>query len=325
MAHELHQDQKTGKTCFAYVGEHAWHGLGQQLTAGAPLAVWTQEAGFDWEIMQGDVQTILPSQEVVCMPERQLLFRSDTRAPLAVVSNKYKVVQPKEVLHFYEDLIESAGFVLETAGVLFGGRKFWALARTNYSDEVIAGDRVDQYLLLTTACDGSLATTAKFTPIRVVCNNTLGIAVRANGVKVQVKVPHNANFDAQAVKRELGVAGESWDAFMEDARRLANVEMTRSSAAQFLVNLVGDPALKIEDQSVAAANLMQQIYQLWDKNSMGNELVGHTAWGMFNAVTEFADWHTGHKTADARMDNAWFGRNARLKEEAFDLLLVTTL
>lgn len=324
MAHELHKDA-AGKTSFAYIGEHAWHGLGQQLTPNAPLSVWKQEAGFDWEIQQGPVETRLASGELVSMSERQLLYRSDTHAPLAVVSNKYKVVQPNEILGFYEDLIDTAGFVLETAGVMFGGRRFWALAATNYSDEVLAGDRVSQYLLLTTACDGSLATTAKFTPVRVVCNNTLGVALRKDGGRTQIKVPHNANFDAVAVKRELGVAGEAWDMFMEDARKLANAEMSRADAAGFLINLLGDPTKKAEDQPAAAASLMDQIYQLWDKNSMGNELVGHTAWGMFNAVTEYADWHTGHKTADARMDNAWFGANARMKEDAFDLLMATAL
>lgn len=323
MSHELYRDPVTGKVAFSYVGQAGWHGLGTMLTPNAPLSVWKQEAGFDWEIRQGDCCTLLTDDTAVRMPERQLLFRSDTLAPLAVVSDKYKVVQPLEVLHFYEDLIDTAGFKLETAGIMFGGRRFWALAATNYSDEVLAGDRVSQYLLLTTACDGSLATTAKFTPVRVVCNNTLSMALSRDGNRQQIKVPHSANFDPQAVKRSLGVAGETWDNFMEDARRLASIEMSRMDASQFLINLLGDPTKSAEDQPVAAANQMQQIYQLWDRNSMGNELVGHTAWGMYNSVTEFADWHTGHKTADARMDSAWFGTNAKIKDAAFDLLLAT--
>lgn len=321
MAHELHKDA-AGKTSFAYIGEAGWHGLGQQLTPNAPLSVWKEEAGFDWEIRQGDVTTSLSDGRHIVMPERQLLYRSDTLAPLAVVSAKYKVVQPQEVLHFYEDLIESAGFVLETAGVMFGGRRFWALAATNYSDEVLAGDRVSQYLLLTTACDGSLATTAKFTSVRVVCNNTATMALRESGTGV-VKVPHSANFDPSAVKRSLGVSGQAWDDFMEDARKLANIDLSRQDAAKFLVNLLGDPLKSLEDQGVREANTMQSIYQLWDKGSRGNELAGHTAWGMWCAVTEYYDWETGHKTADARMDNSWFGTGDKVKSEAFDLLLAT--
>ena len=321
MSHEI--DMSNGRANFAFIGENAWHGLGQQLTPDASLAVWKEEAGFNWEIKQNDAMTQLPDGNLLKMPERQLLYRSDTLAPLAVVSAKYKVVQPIEVLHFYEDLIESAGFRLETAGMLFGGRRFWALAATNYKDEVIAGDEVDQYLLLTTACDGSLATTAKFTSVRVVCNNTLGMSLRGDGGKTQIKIPHSATFDPKAVKQSLGVAGETWDLFLGDMRKLANSTMAKNESILFLRDLIGDPTKSLEDQSPGAANLMQDIYALYDKTSMGNEIAGHTRWGMLSAITEYADYHTGHKTADARINSAWFGETAKLKENAYDLLLAT--
>lgn len=325
MAHELHTNA-AGKTSFAYIGEHAWHGLGNQLTADAPLALWEEEAGFNWTIESGAVQTPHPeaiagdTPLMITMPERRLLYRSDTLAPLAVVSDKYKVVQPKEVLHFYEDLIESAGFVMETAGVMFGGRRFWAMARTNYKDEVIAGDGVAQYLLLTTACDGSLATTAKFTSVRVVCNNTNTMALNERG-KTTVKVPHNANFDPQTVKVELGVAGEAWNTWLTDARRLASMPVNNNEVVRFLINLFGDPSATLEDQTPTAANVMQQVHGLWAGGAMGAALAGPTAWGLFNAVTEYYDWHTGHKTPDARINNAWLGEGDKKKLEAFDLLL----
>lgn len=318
MAHEI--DMSNGRANFAYVGEHAWHGLGQQLSPDASLQVWEQEAGFNWEILQGPVCTPLGEAHgggLLQMPTKQLLYRSDTLAPLAVVSDKYKVVQPKEVLHFYEDLIESAGFKLETAGMLFDGKKFWALAKTNYDAEVIPGDAVHQYLLLCTACDGSLATTAKFTSVRVVCNNTATMALAG---KQHIKVPHSTTFDPNSVKKQLGIAGETFGLFMQQARQLANAEMSRQDAAKFLVNLVGDPLVSVEDQPLPAANVMHRIYALWDREGRGNELTGHTRWGMWNAVTEYYDWDTGHKTADARMEAAWFGAGDRVKTEAFELL-----
>ncbi|WP_414616819.1 DUF932 domain-containing protein, partial [Stenotrophomonas muris] len=92
------------------------------------------------------------------------------------VSKRFKVVQPGEILEFYRDLTQHSGFELETAGVLKGGKKFWAMARTGQSTSLKGRDRVDGYLLLATACDGTLATTAQFTSVRVVCNNTLQIA-----------------------------------------------------------------------------------------------------------------------------------------------------
>jgi len=89
-----------------------------------------------------------------------VLYRSDTKAPLSVVSNRYQIVQPREVLEFYRDLTEVSGYELETAGVLKGGRKFWALARTGQTTKLKGNDQVNGYLLLATSCDGTLATTA---------------------------------------------------------------------------------------------------------------------------------------------------------------------
>ena len=319
MAHELHTD-KNGKTHFAYVGQAPWHSLGQQLTPNAPLAVWTEEAGFNWQIERGEVETLLADGTRIVMPERNLLYRSDTRAPLAVVGSKYKIVQPTEILHFYEDLIGAAGFQLETAGMLFGGRRFFAMARTNYSDEIIAGDKLDQFLLLTTACDGSLATTAKFTSVRVVCNNTLTMSLGHDLGKTTVKVPHSASFDPARVKETLGIAGETFNNFLTDMRSLAEKPMTKNEAITFLIDLVGDPTASLEDQTPGAANLMTQLFNLWNTDSIGNALAGHTRWGMLNAVTEYYDHHTGHKTRDAALNNTWFGEGEKTKMHAVELL-----
>lgn len=319
MAHELHIDENN-KASFAYVGERAWHGLGQQLTENAPLSVWLTEAGMDFEICETEVQGVVGGQ-VIKMPERKLLYRDDTLSPLAVVSSKYKVVQPREILYAQEELIEQLGFQMETAGVLFGGKKFWSMSRTNFREEVLAGDEVGQYLLLTTACDGSLATTAKFTSVRTVCNNTLTMALNADTNKTTVKIPHSAQFDMQRVKAELGLAGESWSKFIADMQSLAHMKMSKTQAINFLITLVGDDTKSLEDQTPGAANLMTHMFNLWNTDSMGNELVGHTRWGMLNAVTEYYDHHTGHKTDDARMNNAWMGDGEKMKLHAADLLL----
>ncbi|MCU0188973.1 DUF932 domain-containing protein, partial [Citrobacter freundii] len=101
---------------------------------------------------------------------------------------------------------------LETAGVLKGGRKFWALARTGQSAALKSKDVSNGYILLATACDGTLATTAQFISIRVVCNNTLAIALRGqNSSAGVVKVPHSTKFDAEKIKQQLGISIKNWD------------------------------------------------------------------------------------------------------------------
>ena len=186
----------------AYVGQTPWHGLGNQLTQKQPIEIWQREAGMDWQIQDSPVHfkadSIGPLGTIHSFPEQKVLFRSDTKAPLSVVSNRYQIVQPREVLEFYRDLSEVSGYELETAGVLKGGRKFWALARTGQSAVLKGNDEVSGYLLLATSCDGTLATTATPTTVRVVCNNTLTIAL--DGATRSIKVPHNTRFDPKAVK-----------------------------------------------------------------------------------------------------------------------------
>ena len=121
MAHQVQQ--------MAYVGETPWHGLGNPLTPQQPIEIWQHEAGMDWRIEETDVLYSVSGGDGLHLktnPDAKILFRSDNHAPLSVVSNRYKVVQPHDVLEFYRDLVSVGGFELETAGVLKGGRKLWA-------------------------------------------------------------------------------------------------------------------------------------------------------------------------------------------------------
>jgi phage/plasmid-like protein (TIGR03299 family) len=160
----------------AYVGQTPWHGLGNQLSSNQPIEVWEQQAGMNWAIKEAPVQfmdTVDETQSrLITYPQSKVLYRSDTQVPLSVVSQRYQVVQPREILEFYRDLTEVSGFQLETAGVLKGGKKIWALARTGQSSTIKGNDVTNGYVLLATACDGTLATTAQLTAIRVVCKTT---------------------------------------------------------------------------------------------------------------------------------------------------------
>jgi phage/plasmid-like protein (TIGR03299 family) len=326
MAHEIHKDAN-GKHSFAFVGEDTWHGLGQQLTPNSPIPVWVEEAGFNFEINDAIVQAKAQnSGNIITFPEKKLLYRSDTLAPLSVVGSKYKVVQPGEVLEFFEDLVEAGGFQLETAGVLFGGKRFFALAKVAEEQAVMKGDHVKGYLLLSTSCDGSLATTAQFTSVRVVCNNTLSYALKSHDGSEQsrFKIPHSATFDPSVVKDQLGLSQNSFNMFMEDMRLLASKPLSKKDEIDFLIDLFGNPQVSLEDQEGGPAKLMKQVHALYAGTGMGSTAAGRTAWGMLNAVTEYTDHHTGHKTDDARIDSAWFGTNATLKTRAKDLLLLTT-
>jgi phage/plasmid-like protein (TIGR03299 family) len=127
VAHDI--DCSTGKPALAYIGETPWHGLGERLSEGQSIEVWIKAARLDWELKRLPVQYFIDAKLRV-MDDRFVLSRSDTGAALSVVSDDYHIVQPKEVLEFYRDLVASFHYTLETAGALNGGRKVWALAKT---------------------------------------------------------------------------------------------------------------------------------------------------------------------------------------------------
>jgi len=308
----------------AYVNEMPWHGLGNQLAHNQPLEVWARQAGMNWKIEESEVRFVAGSSglgSIHAFPEQKVLYRSDTKAPLSVVSSRYQVVQPAEILEFYRDLTEVGGFELETAGVLKEGRKLWALARTGQSATLKGRDNVSGYLLLATACDGSLATMAQFTSVRVVCNNTLAIALGDNSAGA-VKVPHRSQFDAQAVKRQLGIAVSSWDAFIVRMKALSERKVCDMTAKTFFRRVLTYSASNPIDSDAITTNdrAIKAVGQLYAGRGKGADLASAsgTAWGLLNAVTEHCDHHRRARSDDHRRDAAWFGAGATLKQRAWD-------
>jgi hypothetical protein len=365
VSHEL--DFSTGEAAIAYVGHTPWHGLGFNLEKGASIEEWAKAARMEWEIFRAPVKfDVVRSTEMtdaekrywevnkgvdmltetLIYPDKHVLYRSDTNSPLSVVSPSYNIVQPQEVLEFYRDLVGTADMQLETAGVLFGGRRFWALANTGRMVE-LAGKRVKRkvsaalnddrlqdideyvdvpdtvkgYLLLTTSCDGTLATTAQFTSVRVVCNNTLSIATKDNNTRI--RVPHNRVWKPSEVKEQLGFIDEGWNKFSQQLHRLANATAERDRAVEYLVKLFGEEGVKVEDQSPAVKQKCANVWSLFTGEGMGSDYTSSdgTWFGLMNAITETMDYHTSHRTTDSRLNNSWYGAGNALKTKAFELAL----
>ena len=347
MAHQIEQ--------IAYVGETPWHGLGNQLSPHQPIEVWAQQAGMYWRIESSDVSYMAQNErgQSIIMPyeEQRVLYRSDTHAPLSVVSQRYQEVQPKQILEFYRDLTEQSGFELETAGVLKGGKKFWALAKTGQTSALKGKDVSNGYILLATACDGTLATTAQFTSIRVVCNNTLAIALKGqNSSAGVVKVPHSTKFDAEKIKQQLGISVRAWEDHMYEMKQLSQRKVTQTEAAayfdavfnntslsmleqedgiiQFYRNVAmqaqsNNPATKADNKTEPNGRAMSKVMTMFNGQGRGAELssVKDTAYGLLCSITEFADHERRAMSQDHRLDSAWFGAGAGLKQRGLEQAL----
>ncbi|MBH2029317.1 MAG: DUF932 domain-containing protein [Moraxellaceae bacterium] len=347
MAHQIEQ--------MAYVGQTPWHGLGNQLTQNQPIEVWAQQAGMDWRIESSDVSYMAQNQrgQSIIMPfeEQRVLYRSDTHAPLSVVSQRFQEVQPKEILEFYRDLTEQSGFELETAGVLKGGRKFWALAKTGQTSTLKGKDVSNGYILLATACDGTLATTAQFTSIRVVCNNTLAIALRGQqGNTGVVKVPHSTKFDAEKVKQQLGISVRAWDEHMYEMKQLSQRKVTQQEAAAYFDAVFNNtslstaeqdesivqfyrnaampnqgitPVSKADNKTEPNGRAMSKVMTMFNGHGRGAELSSakDTAYGLLCSITEFCDHERRAMSTDHRLDSAWFGAGAVIKQRGLEQAL----
>lgn len=311
----------------AYTGQTPWHQLGNALPKKQPIEVWAEAAGMQWQIQETPVRYLATPPgdssslygEAMEFADQKVLYRSDTKAALSVVGSRYKVVQPREVLEFYRDLSEVAGYELETAGVLKSGKKFWALARTGKEALLKGNDLVKGYLLLATSCDGTLATVAMPTTIRVVCNNTLAIAL--SGGTGAIKVPHSTHFDAQAVKRQLGVGVLQWDSFMYRMKTLSERKVKNHESMNYFLKVLcqtdanADPALGLTNERA-----LKKVQAMYDGHGRGAELAAAkgTAWGLLSAVTEFVDHERRARSQEYRLDSAWFGQGATLKQRALD-------
>lgn len=325
MAHMI--DLTNGRANFAFVGEPAWHGLGNELPEGADLETWAKAAGMAHAVQEAPLFFHKPNAILSEATGRKALFRSDNHAFLADVGSNYNVVQPQEVLEFFRDLTEENGFTLETAGVLFEGRKYWALARTGQESRLRGIDPVKGYLMLATSCDGSMATTAQFTSVRVVCNNTLRLSMSEGTGRVAVR--HRSTFNPADVKRQLGV--EVWGEFEEQAESLISTPFDRRDKAAvkaFLVDVFGgNPGAELADQPNKRA-MMATFDSLCNSPGASLPTALNTAWGALNAVTHYADYARPTRGAadanavnGARFDAAQFGEGAKLKQRALDHLL----
>ena len=304
MAHEIAKTA-AGADAMAYVGETPWHGLGAKLDENSDMETWAQASGLDFEL-----DTVPVQNGNIVLNNKNIVYRKDTEVGLSVVSNNYKLVQPREVLEFFADYVEGTA-KLETAGVLHDGKRYWALAKID-GEINIAGDISKPYILLSSSCDGSLATQARLTTVRVVCNNTLSMATQGHA---DVVIRHNSVFDAGQAKLKLEGVYESLASHTAAMKALAKMKMTSKQANDFLAKIFDSTDINLGRQPA-------RVLELFNGDALGADLESAkgTAFGLLNAFTQYSDWEAG-RNQNNRLFNSWFGANSQRKIVIADELL----
>ena len=212
---------------------------------------------------------------------------------------------------------------METAGALDGGRKVWALAKTGFVANVAGNpaDKLGAYVLLATSCDKSLATTVTFTSIRVVCQNTLAFAVNdlKENHRKNIKVNHSQKFDSAEIKTSLGLIDKAWSNFLAKINPMTEHPMSQVSARKYFESLFLTEKDIKESKPVsnAKSNEVNQLMSLYHSaQGQDIETAKDTLWGAVNAVSNYVD-HVKSTKSGERIDSAWFGIGAALKEKAW--------
>lgn len=304
--HEL--DFTTGEAAMAYTGATPWHGLGEALEPGASIDVWAEAAKLNYNLATKPV--IVDGIE---LPGKKIIYREDSMTGMSVVGDSYHLVQPREVLEFFSNWTDGLAQI-ETAGALFGGRHYWALAKMEGQLD-LDGDVTAPYVLLNSSCDGGSATAGRLTSVRVVCNNTLSMAT---GKKADVSITHRSAFNADGMRMELESMNETIAAHFAQLEFLAGVKMTEKAALRFMGKVL---------DGVNDAEEMSRKSKLIVENFMSKNFIGSassatdgTAYGLLQATTEHFDWEHGRKQ-DNRLINAWMGHTAKVKHDVLDGLL----
>ena len=319
MAHMI--DTVSRSTASYASTQREWHGLGQLMPIGASVEEWQAQAGMDYRVQRSVIRyaterDLTDASAFRTVDDKHVLFRSDTGAALGVVSDSYQIVQPQDVLNFFREWASQGGLTIESAGVLFGGRRYFATAKLSDAASIDGGrDSVVPYALVSTSADGSLATECRWTTVRTVCNNTLTMARKGAAV---YKVSHRSVFRADDAKALVEAAHEEFGAFMQMARALANISVSSERAEHLTVQLL----MKASEEATRASAGFGRIMGLFRGAGRGSNFASahDTAWGWLNAVTEYTDHHARTRSIENRQASALWGPGDALKAKALELV-----
>jgi phage/plasmid-like protein (TIGR03299 family) len=321
MAHEVEQ-------MFSVI-ETPWHRLGRIVQAAPTTEEAIRLAGLDWTVSEHPIyrksELVDPSQALVPIPSHKAIVRDSDGANLGIVGKEYTPLQNKDAFKFFDPFLQAGECQFETAGSLRGGRTIWALAKINRDPLVITkGDEVLKFLLLSNGHDGTMAVRVGFTPIRVVCANTLAMSV-SSGQSRLIRLVHGRSVAAklEQVREIISLADRSFEATAEQYRALACREINQEDLKKYVkvifkkehIGLV--PSIgKVSQAEVNFDKLMGDITRLFE-TGRGNQMPGvrGTYWAAYNAITEHMSYEAG-RNEDRRLTNLWFGKAARMNQTA---------
>lgn len=318
MAHEL--EIVNGEAMMAYAGDVPWHGLGTKVLPDLTPDQMLEAAGLNWEVNKIPLFAEVDGKRIKTGAEA--LIRSTDDKVLTIVTDTWNPCQNREAFEFFNDFVGAGDMEMHTAGSLMGGKHVWALAKIKESFELFGGDKVEGYLLFSNPHQFGKSIDVRFTPIRVVCNNTLTLSLGANSQRM-VKVNHRRQFDGDEVKQTLGIATEKLAKYKDMAEFLGSKRYTADSIVNYFNQVF--PKTSDSKKELEAANENMVVFSRAAKLAMENlnsqpgaEFAPGTWWNAYNSVTYLTD-HLLGRSNDTRLYSAWYGVNQAKKVQALNL------
>jgi len=299
----------------AYAGETPWHGLGVKVPADLSPAQMLEKAGLDWTVQKVPAFAEIGGKKTAV--GWSALVRNTDEQMLSVVSNEWNPVQNHEAFEFFHEYCAAGDMEMHTAGSLRDGQIVWVLAKIKESFDLFKGDQVDSYLLFTNPHKFGQSIDVRFTPIRVVCNNTLTLSLSQQSDRM-VKKSHRTEFDAAQVKEQLGIATHKLAKYKEMAQFLGSKRYSDENLKEYFNRIFPVLAYNKEkgpqrkDLSKSATRALEVV-----GTQPGARFAEGSWWQAFNAVTYLTDHEIG-RSADNRLTSAWFGPNKNLKVKALE-------
>lgn len=330
----------------AFVGATPWHGLGKSVMDEACMydhKAFIKEAGLDWTAEKRQLKRmkrnpvtaadglVTYTDELVDANAWEVVRSSDQKVLADMVGERYTILQNEEAFAWFQPWLDGKEAALHTGGALFEGSRIWALAKLNRDPmEIAAGDIVEKYVLLSHSHDGSLAVRVGFTPIRVVCWNTLSMAHKSDASKlIRLKHSKKVHQNLDNLRDVMNLVNAEFEATAEQYRLLQNKSINQADLRKYIKRVFEIDALdsviwtggerskeQKEVVSERQKNIMDEVIKLCEVGK-GNNLpsVRGTYWSAYNGVTEYLSYVNG-RTEDNRLNSLWFGQNSNMNKLA---------
>jgi phage/plasmid-like protein (TIGR03299 family) len=301
-----------------FAGATPWHGLGNKVDSDVTVGDAIIAAGLDWEVGLKDLFT----QEGTPVPARATYRKTDNNI-LGVVGPRYTPLQNKDAFDWFQPFLDAGECCLHTAGSLHEGQKVWVLAQLNRDNsEIVPGDDVSKFILLSNSHDGTTAIRVGYTPIRVVCANTMAMAHSKGSGSQLIRIRHtrSSKNNLENVRDIMDNINTQFEATAEQFRFLASKNFNQADIRRYVKVMLDIEKTADEDIKTRTRNIMDEILNLVEGPKQSATGVRGTWWAAYNGYNEYLNYNKG-RTEDNRLDSLWFGLNANDNIKALNTAL----